>query len=402
MTIKGGQPPFIIGGKNMNRNVVIVSAARTPIGSFMGSFSGLKAQTLGATAIKEAVKRSGIDSSIIDEVIIGNIVGTDPKGNPAREALLEAELPISVPAFTVNKNCASGLKSVSLASSLIKSGDYDIILAGGMENMSRIPYLLRNARQGFRMGDQKIEDLLTQLLDGMGSTAERLAEKYNISRAEQDQFAYSSQQKARIAQESGYFNDEIVPVELAGRKEINIISKDEGVKPDTTLEGLSKLKPVFKEGGTVTAGNSSTINDAGAALLLMSENKAKELGLKPLARVLGWASAGCAPDIMGIGPVPATQLLMKKTGMKLSDFDLIELNEAFAAQSIAVIKELNLDIDKVNVNGGAISLGHPTGATGAILTAKIIYAMKRRNAETGLITLCIGGGQGMSLALENI
>ncbi len=402
MTIKGGQPPFIIGGKNMNRNVVIVSAARTPIGSFMGSFSGLKAQTLGATAIKEAVKRSGIDSSIIDEVIIGNIVGTDPKGNPAREALLEAELPISVPAFTVNKNCASGLKSVSLASSLIKSGDYDVILAGGMENMSRIPYLLRNARQGFRMGDQKIEDLLTQLLDGMGSTAERLAEKYNISRAEQDQFAYSSQQKARIAQESGYFNDEIVPVELAGRKEINIISKDEGVKPDTTLEGLSKLKPVFKEGGTVTAGNSSTINDAGAALLLMSENKAKELGLKPLARVLGWASAGCAPDIMGIGPVPATQLLMKKTGMKLSDFDLIELNEAFAAQSIAVIKELNLDIDKVNVNGGAISLGHPTGATGAILTAKIIYAMKRRNAETGLITLCIGGGQGMSLALENI
>jgi len=402
MTIKGGQPPFIIGGKNMNRNVVIVSAARTPIGSFMGSFSGLKAQTLGATAIKEAVKRSGIDSSIIDEVIIGNIVGTDPKGNPAREALLEAELPISVPAFTVNKNCASGLKSVSLASSLIKSGDYDIILAGGMENMSRIPYLLRNARQGFCMGDQKIEDLLTQLLDGMGSTAERLAEKYNISRAEQDQFAYSSQQKARIAQESGYFNDEIVPVELAGRKEINIISKDEGVKPDTTLEGLSKLKPVFKEGGTVTAGNSSTINDAGAALLLMSENKAKELGLKPLARVLGWASAGCAPDIMGIGPVPATQLLMKKTGMKLSDFDLIELNEAFAAQSIAVIKELNLDIDKVNVNGGAISLGHPTGATGAILTAKIIYAMKRRNAETGLITLCIGGGQGMSLALENI
>jgi len=402
MTIKGGQPPFIIGGKNMNRNVVIVSAARTPIGSFMGSFSGLKAQTLGATAIKEAVKRSGIDSSIIDEVIIGNIVGTDPKGNPAREALLEAELPISVPAFTVNKNCASGLKSVSLASSLIKSGDYDIILAGGMENMSRIPYLLRNARQGFRMGDQKIEDLLTQLLDGMGLTAERLAEKYNISRAEQDQFAYSSQQKARIAQESGYFNDEIVPVELAGRKEINIISKDEGVKPDTTLEGLSKLKPVFKEGGTVTAGNSSTINDAGAALLLMSENKAKELGLKPLARVLGWASAGCEPDIMGIGPVPATQLLMKKTGMKLSDFDLIELNEAFAAQSIAVIKELNLDIDKVNVNGGAISLGHPTGATGAILTAKIIYAMKRRNAETGLITLCIGGGQGMSLALENI
>ncbi len=386
----------------MNRNVVIVSAARTPIGSFMGSFSGLKAQTLGALTIKEAVKRAGIDSAIIDEVIMGNIVGTDPKGNSAREALLESGLPITVPAFTVNKNCASGLKSVSLASSLIKSGDYDVILAGGMENMSRIPYVLRNARRGFRMGEQKAEDLLTQLLEGMGLTAERLAEKYNISRTEQDQFAYKSQQKAKTAQERGDFDDEIVPVEVANRKEISIISKDEGVKADTTLEGLSKLKPVFKEGGTVTAGNSSTINDAGASLMLMSENKARELGLKPLAKVLGWASAGCEPDIMGIGPVPATQLLLKKTGMKLSDFDLIELNEAFAAQSIAVIKELNLDMDKVNVNGGAISLGHPTGATGAILTAKIIYAMKRRNAGTGLVTLCIGGGQGMSLALENI
>jgi len=386
----------------MNRNVVIVSAARTPIGSFMGSFSELKAQTLGALTITEAVKRAGIDSSVIDEVIMGNIVGTDPKGNSAREALLEAGLPITVPAFTVNKNCASGLKSVSLASSLIKSGDYAVILAGGMEDMSRIPYVLRNARRGFRMGEQKAEDLLTQLLEGMGLTAERLAEKYNISRTEQDQFAYKSQQKAKTAQERGDFDDEIVPVEVANRKEISIISKDEGVKADTTLEGLSKLKPVFKEGGTVTAGNSSTINDAGASLMLMSENKAKELGLKPLAKVLGWASAGCEPDIMGIGPVPATQLLLKKTGMKLSDFDLIELNEAFAAQSIAVIKELNLDMDKVNVNGGAISLGHPTGATGAILTAKIIYAMKRRNAGTGLVTLCIGGGQGMSLALENI
>ncbi len=386
----------------MNRNVVIVSAARTPIGSFMGSFSELKAQTLGALTITEAVKRAGIDSSVIDEVIMGNIVGTDPKGNSAREALLEAGLPITVPAFTVNKNCASGLKSVSLASSLIKSGDYDVILAGGMEDMSRIPYVLRNARRGFRMGEQKAEDLLTQLLEGMGLTAERLAEKYNISRTEQDQFAYKSQQKAKTAQERGDFDDEIVPVEVANRKEISIISKDEGVKADTTLEGLSKLKPVFKEGGTVTAGNSSTINDAGASLMLMSENKARELGLKPLAKVLGWASAGCEPDIMGIGPVPATQLLLKKTGMKLSDFDLIELNEAFAAQSIAVIKELNLDMDKVNVNGGAISLGHPTGATGAILTAKIIYAMKRRNAGTGLVTLCIGGGQGMSLALENI
>jgi len=386
----------------MINNVVIVSAARTAIGSFMGAFSGLKAQTLGAIAIKEAIKRANIDSSIIDEVIIGHIAGTDPKGNPAREALLEAGLPISVPAFTVNKNCASSLKSISLASSLISSGEYDVILAGGMENMTRIPYIIRNARQGFRMGDQKTEDLLTSLLEGMGMTAERLSDKYNISREEQDKFAFTSQQKAKFAQENGYFDKEIVPVEVKIKKDIKIITKDEGIRPDTSLEGLAKLRPTFKEGGTVTAGNSSTINDAGAALLLMSETKAKELGLKPLARVIGWASAGCEPDIMGIGPVPSTRLLLKKTGMKLSDFDLIELNEAFAAQSLAVIKELNLDVDKVNVNGGAIALGHPTGATGSVLAVKIIHEMKRRNAQTGLITLCIGGGQGMSLALENI
>lgn len=386
----------------MNSKVVIVSAARTAIGSFMGAFSELKAQTLGAIAIKEAVKRAGIDPSIIDEVIIGHIAGTDPKGNPAREALLEAGLPISVPAFTVNKNCASSLKSISLASSLIGSGEYDVVLAGGMENMTRMPYIIRNARQGLRMGDHKTEDLLTSLLEGMGMTAERLAEKYSISREEQDKFAYDSQKKASIAQENGYFDKEIVPIEVKIKKDIKIISKDEGIKPNTNLESLAKLRPVFKEGGTVTAGNSSTINDAGAAILLMSESKAKELGLKPLARVIGWSSAGCEPDIMGIGPVPSTRLLLKKTGMNLSDFDLIELNEAFAAQSLAVIKELNLDINKVNVNGGAIALGHPTGATGSVLTTKIIHEMKRRNAQTGLVTLCIGGGQGMSLALENI
>lgn len=386
----------------MNSKVVIVSAARTAIGSFMGAFSELKAQTLGAIAIKEAVKRAGIDPSIIDEVIIGHIAGTDPKGNPAREALLEAGLPINVPAFTVNKNCASSLKSISLASSLINSGEYDVILAGGMENMTRMPYIIRNARHGLRMGDHKTEDLLTSLLEGMGMTAERLADKYNISREEQDKFAFNSQKKASFAQENGYFDKEIVPIEVKIKKDIKIITKDEGVKHNTSLEALAKLRPAFKEGGTVTAGNSSTINDAGAAILLMSEAKAKELGLKPLARVIGWASAGCEPDIMGIGPVPSTRLLLKKTGMNLSDFDLIELNEAFAAQSLAVIKELNLDIDKVNVNGGAIALGHPTGATGSVLTAKIIHEMKHRNAQTGLVTLCIGGGQGMSLALENI
>jgi len=386
----------------MNRDVVIVSAARTPIGSFMGAFSNVKAQTLGAIAIREAIKRAGIDPSIIEEGIIGNIAGTEPKGNPAREALLEAGLPIGIPSFTVNKNCASSIKSVSLAASLIKAGESDIILAGGMENMTRIPYIFRNARSGFRMGNQPCTDLLTDLLEGMGLTAERIAEKYNISREEQDQFALRSQMNATTAQELGIFDDEIVPVEIQGRKEITIISKDEGIKPNTTMETLSKLRPNFKKDGTVTAGNSSTINDAGAALLLMTADKAKQLGLKPLVKIKAWASAGCDPDIMGIGPVPATKRLLEKTGMNLNDFDLVELNEAFASQSLAVLKELDFDINKVNVNGGAIALGHPTGATGAVLLTKLIYSMKKRSAETGLITLCIGGGQGMSIALENI
>ncbi|MEL7647334.1 MAG: thiolase family protein [Sedimentibacter sp.] len=386
----------------MSKSVVIVSAARTPIGSFMGAFSELKAQTLGAIAMSEAIKRAGIETSIIDEVIMGNIVGADPRGNPAREALLEAEIPISVPAFTVNKNCASSVKSVTLAAALIKAGESDIILAGGMENMTKVPYILRNARKGFRMGEQKVEDLLILLLEGMGLTAERLAEKYGISRDEQDEFALRSQLKASMAQENGFFEDEIVPVEVRSKKGSIIVTKDEGIKSNTNLEVLSKLKPAFKNGGTVTAGNSSTINDAGAALLLMSEAKARELGLKPLVKILGWASAGCEPDIMGIGPVPATKLLMNKIGMKISDIDLIELNEAFAVQSLAVIKELDLDIEKVNVNGGAIALGHPTGATGSILITKLIYEMKRRASQTGMVTLCIGGGQGMSLVLENV
>ena len=385
----------------MNGDVVIVSAARTPIGSFMGAFSDLRSQTLGAIAIREAIKRAGIDPSIIEEAIIGNISGTDPKGNPAREAMLEAGMPIEIPAFTVNKNCASSIKSVSLAASLIKAGESDIILAGGMENMTRMPYLLRNARNGFRMGAQPCSDLLADLLDGMGLTAEILAEKYNISREEQDQFALRSQMNATKAQELGMFDDEIVPVEIQGRKGITIVSKDEGIKPSTTLHTLSKLRPTFKKDGTVTAGNSSTINDAGAALLLMSAEKAKQLGLKPLVKVKAWASAGCEPDIMGIGPVPSTRRLLEKTGMNLNDFDLVELNEAFAAQSLAVLKELDFDMHKVNVNGGAIALGHPTGAAGAVLLTKLIYSMKKRSAETGLITLCIGGGQGMSIALEN-
>jgi acetyl-CoA C-acetyltransferase len=386
----------------MSKNVVIVSAARTPVGSFMGALSGLKAQTLGALAMREAILRGGIEPSCIDEVIIGHIAGTDPRGNPAREALLEAGIPISVPGFTVNKNCASSVKSVTLAASMIRSGESDIILAGGMENMSRIPYILRNARQGFRMGEQKLDDLLSLLLEGMGMTAERLAEKYQISREEQDLFAFQSQMKASKAQQEGAFDKEIVPVLVEGKKGSIVVSRDEGVRPETTLEGLARLRPVFREGGTVTAGNSSTINDAGGALLLMSEEKARHMGMRPLARVIGWASAGCDPEIMGIGPVPATRRLMAQTGMKLGDFDLVELNEAFAAQSLAVLRELDIDLDRVNVNGGGISLGHPTGATGSVLITKLIHAMKKRDAEKGLVTLCIGGGQGMSIAIENL
>ena len=384
------------------KDVVIVSASRTPIGSFMGAFSDVQAKTLGAVSLRETIRRSGIDPRLIDEVIIGNISGTDPKGNPAREAALDAGVPIEVPAFTVNKNCASSIKSVSLAATMIKAGEADIMLAGGMENMTRIPYVIRNARKGLRMGKDTIDDLLSDLLEGMGLTAERLAKMYNISREEQDRFAYSSQMKAAKAMESGAFDDEIIPVDVMTRKGTVTVSKDEGVKPGTTLEGLAKLRPTFMKDGTVTAGNSSTINDAGASVLLMSGEKAKELRLKPLARVVGWASAGCDPDIMGIGPVPATRKLLEKTGMKLSDFGLVELNEAFAAQSLAVLRELDFDIDRVNVNGGGIALGHPTGATGSVLITKLIYAMKKRNVEAGLVTLCIGGGQGMSLAIENI
>lgn len=384
------------------KDVVIVSASRTPIGSFMGAFSDVQAKTLGAVSLKETIRRSGIDPRVIDEVIVGNISGTDPKGNPAREAALDAGIPIEVPAFTVNKNCASSIKSVTLAATMIRAGEADIMLAGGMENMTRIPYIIRNARKGLRMGKDTIDDLLSDLLEGMGLTAERLADKYGISREEQDRLAFSSQMKAVKAMELGAFDDEIVPVELMTRKGAITISKDEGVKPGTTLQGLAKLKPAFKKDGTVTPGNSSTINDAGASVLLMSGEKAKELQLKPLARVIGFASAGCDPDIMGIGPVPATRKLLEKTGMKLTDFGLVELNEAFAAQSLAVLRELPFDMDRVNVNGGGIALGHPTGATGSVLITKLIYAMKKRNVEAGLVTLCIGGGQGMSIAIENI
>jgi len=382
-------------------NSVIVSAVRTPIGRFGGALSGFKARELGALVINECAERVGLDKSFIDEVIAGNIMQTDPKGNPAREALLEAGIPIEVPAFTVNMNCGSSLKTVHLADLMIKTGEAEIVMTMGMEVMSGAPFLLRKARFGYRMGDGVCSDFLTDSLEGMGLTAERLADSYNISREEQDLFAYESQMKAVSAQENGYFKDSIVPVAIKGRKAF-VLREDEGIKPETTLDSLRKLRTVFKKDGTVTAGNSSTINDCAAAILVMGENKAKSLGFNPLAKIISFASAGVNPDIMGIGPVPATIYSLKKAGLEIKDIDLFELNEAFASQSISVIRELNLDRSKVNIDGGAISLGHPVGATGAVILTKLISQLKRENKRYGLATMCIGGGQGVSMIIENI
>lgn len=376
----------------MNK-VVIVDAIRTPIGKFMGSLSKIESHKLGGILIKEIVKRNNIKK--VDEVIMGQIAMFEPRGNPAREALLYGKLDQSIPAFTVNKNCASSVKSVALAYAYIKAGFGDIYLAGGMENMSKLPYLLKGARTGYRMGDNTVSDSLTDLLEGMGLTAERVADRYNISKAEQDEFALRSQKLAKKAQDNNVFKNQIVPVNY---KDI-YLDYDEGVK-ETSLEKLMNLKPVFKKDGTVTAGNSSTINDAASVILLMSEKKAKELKLTPLAEVIGASSEGCDPDYMGLGPIYSTRKLLKELNMKIEDFDLIELNEAFSAQALAVIKDLNMKLDKVNVHGGAIALGHPTGATGSILITKIVHDLKLLNKKMGLVTLCIGGGMGMSMAIK--
>jgi acetyl-CoA C-acetyltransferase len=338
---------------------------------------------------------------MIDEVVVGNIMQYDPKGNPAREAALKADIPIDIPAFTINKNCGSSMRAVNLASSLIKAGEGNIYLAAGMENMTRCPYLLRKARFGYRMGDGVISDSLTDGLVGMGMTAERLAKKYNISRKDQDEFAYDSQRKAIKATESGVFEEEILPINIETRKGSYVLSKDEGIKYDSNIKELNKLKPVFKENGTVTAGNSSTINDSASAILVVSEEASKNFKKEPLSEIISYASVGCDPKIMGIGPVPATKKALKIAGLDLKDIDLIELNEAFAAQSLAVIKELNLDRRKVNIYGSGISLGHPVGATGAIIITKLAYQLKRLNKKYGLATMCIGGGQGIAIIIKN-
>ncbi|MGD9995013.1 MAG: acetyl-CoA C-acetyltransferase [Salinivirgaceae bacterium] len=392
------------------KEVVIVSAARTAIGNFSGGLSGLSAVELGTIAAKEAIARAGINPTEINEAIIGNILSAGLGQNIARQISIKAGLPETSPAMTINKLCGSGLRAVSMAAQFIMLGDADVILAGGTESMSNAPYLLDKARNGFRMGHGQITD--SMILDGltdafnnyhMGITAENIAEQWNISRQEQDAFAAASQNKAEAAQKAGKFKDEIVPVVIPQRKgDPIVIENDEFIKPGMTPEKLEKLRPAFKNDGTVTAGNASGINDGASMLLIMSLEKAKILGLKPLVKIISYGNAALDPRIMGYGPVPATRQALLKANMTIDDIDLIEANEAFAAQSIAVVRDLKLNPEKVNVNGGAIALGHPIGASGARILTTLIYEMKRRNAQTGLATLCIGGGQGTALIIENI
>jgi len=390
------------------REVVIVSAVRTPIGAFNGSFKTLSAVDLGAVAAKEAIKRAGIKAEMIDEVLIGNVLQAGLGQNVARQIVIKAGIPETVPAITINKVCGSGLRTVSMAAQFIMLGDADVILAGGTESMTNSPYLLGKARWGQRMGhgnviDSMINDGLWDAFNDyhMGITAENVAEKWNITREEQDKFALASQQKAEKAIKSGRFKDEIVPVEVPQRKGNPIVvDTDEHPKLGVTIENLEKLRTAFKKDGTVTAGNASGINDGAAMLIVMAKEKAEELGLKILATVKSYASAALDPTIMGYGPVPSSKKALDKAGLKVEDLDLIEANEAFAAQSLAVAKDLKLDMNKVNVNGGAIALGHPIGASGARILVTLIHEMIKRDAKKGLATLCIGGGQGTAIVVE--
>ncbi len=392
------------------KDVVIVSAVRTGIGSFGGSLKDISAPKLGAIVIKEALKRADVQADQVDEVIMGNVLQAGLGQNPARQASIFAELPQETSAMTINKVCGSGLKAVHLATQAIMVGDADIVVAGGFENMSQAPYLLKNARDGYRMGDQKVVD--SMINDGlwcafndyhMGVTAENLCLKYGITREEQDEFSARSQQRATAAIEAGKFKDEIVPVEIPQRKgEPVIFDTDEYVKVGTTAEKLAKLRPAFKKDGSVTAGYASGINDGAAAVVLMSREKAESLGVKPLVVIRGNASAGVDPSIMGIGPVQAVKKALEKTGLGLGDINLIEANEAFAAQSLAVDRELQFNKDILNVNGGAIALGHPIGASGARILVSLIHELKRRGDRYGLATLCIGGGQGVATIIENV
>jgi len=390
------------------RPVFVLSAARTPIGKFGGSFAALTAADLGEVAAKAALERSGLPPAAVDETIFGQARQAGGGPNPARQVSHRAGIPDSVPAYTVNKACASSLKALTLGSLSIAAGESDVVLAGGMECMSATPYLLTRARFGLRMGHGEVVDGMYR--DGflcplcgqlMGETAENLVSEYAILRAEQDAYAAQSQRRAAEAAATGRFADEIAPVAVAGKKGPVTVEKDEHPRPDTTPESLARLPPVFdSENGTVHAGNSSGITDGAAALVLATEEMTKKTGVEPLARVAAWTSAGVEPARMGIGPVPAIRTLLKKTGRKLSDIDLIELNEAFAAQVIACARELPLDLSRINVNGGAIALGHPIGATGARIVTTLLYEMKKRDAKTGIATLCVSGGMGMAVLFE--
>ena len=388
--------------------VVIVAAVRTPIGSFVGSLKDISAVDLGSLVIKNAIERAGLEPEQVDEVIMGNVLGAGLGQNVARQMSVHAGVPVTVPAFTINKVCGSGLKAVQLAVQAVLCGDAEVVVAGGAENMSQAPYILPNQRWGSRMGNATVVDTMLRdgLTDGfedyhMGITAENVAEQYGITREDQDSFALQSQKRAVAAVEAGRFKEEIVPVEIPQRRgEPLVFDTDEFPRKDVSLEGLSKLRPAFQKDGSVTAGNSSGINDGAAAVVVMSAEKAKELGVPVLATIKSYASAGLDPKVMGCGPIYASRKALEKAGLTVADLDLVESNEAFAAQACAVAKELNLDLEKVNVNGGAISLGHPIGASGCRILVTLLHEMQKRDAKRGLATLCIGGGMGTALIVE--
>ena len=391
----------------MAKKVVLAGACRTAIGKMGGALSNTPAADLGAIVIKEALRRANVKPEMVDEVKMGCVIQAAQGQNVARQAAIKAGLPIEVPAITINVVCGSGLKCVNDAATMIMAGEADIVVAGGMENMSMAPYAVMQGRYGYRMNDGKLVDTMVHdaLWDAfndyhMGITAENICEKWGLTREELDKFAAASQQKAVAAQESGAFDKEIVPVEVKKKKETIVFAKDEGPRPGTTAESIAKLRPAFKKDGIVTAANSSGINDGAAAIVVMSEEKAKELGVKPMATFVAGALAGVRPEVMGIGPVAATKKVMARTGMKIEDFDVIEANEAFAAQSVAVQKELGFTDEQLNPNGGAIALGHPVGASGCRILVTLLHEMEAKDAKKGLATLCIGGGMGCATVVE--
>lgn len=390
------------------QNVYLVEALRTPIGSFGGSLKEVSAVKLGTDVVEEVWKRSGLAGECIDEVVLGNVLKAGLKGNPARQATVHSGLPVSVPAITIDKQCASGLRAITLAYHQILAGDSNVVIAGGTESMSNVPHLLLNARWGNKMGDLKTVDAMFHdglhcAIEGyhMGITAENLADQYQISREEQDGFALESQIKALKAQEQGKFQNEIIPISIKNKKGTTFFTEDENIK-NTSLEKLQNLRPAFKENGTVTAGNASGLNDGAAAVIVASEQAVKEFGLKPLARIRSVASAAVPPSIMGIGPVPATQKALDRANLSIQDIELAELNEAFAAQVLAVNKELGLPEEIINVNGGAIALGHPIGCSGARIVVTLVHELRRQKKQIGLASLCVGGGQGVSIIVEAV